>query len=81
MEYISRQCSISAQQLHQEIFCPEQSPSGLKVRLCLAFLIACSPSSPIGPHLEVMNTAALIGAGAVVLGSILVAPPIDELSP
>jgi hypothetical protein len=27
-----------------------------------------------------MNTAALIGAGAVVLGSILVAPPIDELS-
>jgi hypothetical protein len=48
MEYISSQCSISAQQLRQEIFFPGRSPLGLKVLLHLAFLIAYSLSSPIG---------------------------------
>lgn len=56
MEHISRRCTISAQQLRQEIFCPEQSPSGLKVRLQLAFLVDCSPSSAIGPSLGAHET-------------------------
>src|ERR1700704_4541148 len=70
MEYMSHQCSISAQPLRPGIFYRQRSPAGLKVRLRLAVLVACQLSSPVRLHpLWITPLLVLNGKLACCMGS------------